>query len=315
MLCIKLRSSDPFISLATEEYLLKNTEEEYFIVGINDPSVIIGKHQVAHREADTEFVTRNNIPVIRRISGGGTVYHDSGNINFSFILRSAKGRQVDFRKYVQPVIEFLASVNITAEFGGKNDLKSDGFKISGNAEHIFRERVLHHGTLLINADIDTMKRSLRKDTSCYLTRAVHSNPAPVMNLKGKLSERMDAEEFSSQMWDFFLNEKENHPAILSPEAETGIRSLVNDKYKKWEWNYAYGPGYIFTGRFQINNISYSCSMSVAEGIIRECDIEGSGEITRIGKSLSGCRHMPGDMMKIFLDHNIPVSESDIFKFF
>lgn len=315
MLCLKLRSSDPCISLATEEYLLRNTKEEYFIVGINDPSVIIGKHQVAHREADTEFVLENNIPVIRRISGGGTVYHDRGNINFSFILRSAPGRQVDFGKYLQPVIEFLTSENISAEFGGKNDLRSDGFKISGNAEHIFRERVLHHGTLLIHADIDTMKRTLRQDKSCYLTRAVQSNPSPVMNLREKLSGNMNAEEFSSRMLDFFIAGKENYPVVLSPEEETGIITLVNDKYKKWEWNYAYGPAYIFTTSFKITNNSYFCRISVADGLIRECDIEGPGEIARIGKCFTGCRHMPEDMMRIFLNNDIAVSDSDIFKFF
>jgi len=228
MICIKLPSSDPFMNLATDEYLLKHTDEEYFIVGINDPSVIIGKHQVAHRETETKFISQNNIPVIRRISGGGTVYHDRGNINFSFILTSSQGRQVDFRKYLEPVIDFLASENITAVFGGKNDLMSNGFKISGNAEHIFRERILHHGTLLIHADIDNMRKSLRKDTSCYQTRAVQSNPSPVMNLREKLPDVTDAEDLSSRMLNFFMDRKNNHPAILNPEAEIGIRSLVND---------------------------------------------------------------------------------------
>ncbi len=153
MHCLKLISTDPFFNLAVEEYLLRNRTEDFLVLGINDPSVIIGKHQVAHREADTKFVMENNIPVIRRISGGGTVYHDFGNVNFSFILNSARGTQVDFRKYTLPVIEFLASLKVNAELEGKNDLKVNGLKISGNAEHVYRERVLHHGTLLFNADL------------------------------------------------------------------------------------------------------------------------------------------------------------------
>ena len=109
MFCINLQSNDPFFNLAIEEYLLKNSQEEYLILYINSPSVIIGKHQTGHREVNTRFVTENNIPVIRRISGGGTVYHDAGNLNFSFIRQCETGKQVDFLKYTQPVIGFLES--------------------------------------------------------------------------------------------------------------------------------------------------------------------------------------------------------------
>ena len=107
MLCINLDSGDPFFNLAAEEYLLKSSKENYFITGVNNPSVIIGKHQIAHAEANVTFVTEKKIPVIRRISGGGTVYHDTGNLNFTFIRESLKGHQVDFRKHTEPVTEFL----------------------------------------------------------------------------------------------------------------------------------------------------------------------------------------------------------------
>ena len=119
---------------------LRNSKEEFLILGINAPSVIIGKHQSAHREVNTKFVFENNIPVIRRISGGGTVFHDRGNLNFTFIRQSEAGKQVDFRKYTQPVIDFLSSIGVDAKFEGKNDLRVDGLKISGNAEHVYREQ-------------------------------------------------------------------------------------------------------------------------------------------------------------------------------
>ena len=155
-------------------------------MAINDPSVIIGKHQAAHREVNTKFVTENKIPVIRRISGGGTVFHDQGNLNFTFIRQSEEGKQVDFRKYTRPVIDFLVSLGIDAKFEGKNDIKVDGLKISGNAEHVHRNRVLHHGTLLFSSSIDMLRNSIRTDKSCYTTRAVGSNPSSVMNLSEKL---------------------------------------------------------------------------------------------------------------------------------
>ncbi len=101
--------------------------------------------------------------MIRRISGGGTVFHDTGNLNFSFILNSREGKQIDFRKYTLPVISFLSSLGIEAKFGGKNDLMAGGLKISGNAEHVYRDRVLHHGTLLFDSDLEMYARCLRKE--------------------------------------------------------------------------------------------------------------------------------------------------------
>lgn len=315
MYCLKLSSTDPFYNLAVEEYLLRNRTEDFLVLGINDPSVIIGKHQVAHREADTQYTTENDIPVIRRISGGGTVYHDYGNVNFSFILNSTGGKQVDFRKYTLPVIEFLASLKIKAELEGKNDLKVDGLKISGNAEHVYRERVLHHGTLLFDADLGKLKRSLRKDTSEYLTRAVSSNPSHVTNLKGIVAGISDAEEFMRIMLDYFLGRAGNSMFILTPDEEMIIGSLAGSKYRTWEWNYGYGPEYVLNKNFETGNCNYTCRISVTGGIIRECEITGSGPLSEVGKKIPGARHMPEDMLRIFNQEKIDMPPQDIFKFF
>lgn len=315
MICIDLNSTDPYFNLATEEYLLKNSKGDYLIIGINDPSVIIGKHQVAHREADTKFVTENNIPVIRRISGGGTVYHDPGNINFSFIIQSRAGLQVDFRKYTEPVIQFLNSLGVNAYFEGRNDLKVKGLKISGNAEHVYRERVLHHGTILFNADLGNLKRSLRGDTSAYKTRAVESNPSSVINLKDLTSGIRNAEEFRSLMLDFFLEREGNISGRLTPGEEKEIGSLADSKYRSWEWNYAYGPEYQFTGNFLIKGKNYSCRLSVRDGIIRESELIGSEDMSAVSGKLNGCRHMPEEMIQVFRNENISLSGFDIFRFF
>jgi lipoate---protein ligase len=204
MFCLNLNSTDPFFNLAVDEYLLKNSREEFLILGINEKSVIIGKHQCANRETDTKFINLNAIPVIRRITGGGTVFHDSGNLNFSFILNSREGKQIDFRKYTLPVIGFLLSLGVKAEFGGKNDLLAGGLKISGNAEHVYRDRVLHHGTLLFNASLEMLRGSLRKDTSGYKTRAVRSNPSQVINLAGMLKGVATINDFRSLMLNWFI---------------------------------------------------------------------------------------------------------------
>ncbi len=316
MLCLNLESTDPYFSLAADEYLLKNRKEDFLILGINEKSVIIGKHQVAHRESDTSFVFQNNIPVIRRISGGGTVFHDSGNLNFSFILKSEQGKQVDFMKYTLPVISFLASLGVDARFEGKNDLKVNGLKVSGNAEHVYHDRVLHHGTLLFNSDLDLLRASIRKDTGKYETRAVLSNPSPVMNLKSLLGSVPDISEFRKLMLSWFLENSPGSELIhLEGEEIKKISEIAVNKYRTWEWNYGYGPEYQFVTRFQYLGSEHHCNMYVKDGIIRECKITGSKELESAGKKLIGLRHMVKDMLNLFLSENILISGFDIFKFF
>jgi lipoate-protein ligase A len=315
MLCLNLDITNPYFNLAVDEYLLKNKKDEYLILGINSPSVIIGKHQVAHREADTRFTYEKAIPVIRRISGGGTVYHDFGNLNFTFILNSSKGKQVDFRKYTLPVIEFLATLGVRAEFAGKNDLKVNGLKISGNAEHVYREKVLHHGTLLFSSVLEDLKGSLRKDKSPYSTRAVESNPSPVMNLREVTTDVNDIIDFRKKMLKYFLGFKGNTLTELTEKEKSEIYTLEKTKYRTWDWSYAYGPDYYFVNKFEFNGKKHFCRLFVKGGIIRECEMEGSGEMKTAANKLVGCRHMVKDMIAVFKQENIKITGSVIFKFF
>lgn len=314
MLCIRLDTTDPCFNLAVDEHLLKTRSDDFLVISVNSPSVVIGKHQVAHREADTEFVTAAGIPVIRRISGGGAVYHDQGNINFSFILTSEHGHQVDFRKYTLPVINFLKSLGVDAAFEGKNDLKVGGLKISGNAEHVYRRRVLHHGTLLFDADLGVLGKSLRKNTSVYHTRGVSSNPSSVMNLK-TLIPAMETEGFISSMLDYFLSMERNSMAVLTAGETAAVRELAETRYRTWEWNYAYGPEYRIDREFAFNGLIHRLSMDVKDGIISECNIEGSSDMKVISEKLKGCRHMPEEIKKTFVSTVWYNKELFIYNFF
>ena len=316
MFCINLDTTDPFFNLAIEELLLKNSKEEYLILYINDPAVIIGKHQSGHREVNTKFVTENKIPVIRRISGGGTVFHDHGNLNFSFIRQSESGKQIDFRKYTRPVIDFLKSVGVQASFEGKNDLKVSGLKISGNAEHVYRNRVLHHGTLLFSTSLEMLRNSIRRDTSCYISRAVISNPSSVINLNGILSRFQNIHELRSEMINYFL--KNFSDLVLYkpvPEELLQAEYLSSSKYKTWEWNWAYGPEYIFQNKFEISETLHSCSLFIKDGIIRKCSISGSDQMKSTSEKIPGCRHMVNDLSEFFKSENIYITASEIYNFF
>jgi lipoate-protein ligase A len=316
MFCINLDTTDPYFNLAIEEFLLKNSKEEYLILYINDPAVIIGKHQSGHREVNTKFVTENHIPVIRRISGGGTVFHDHGNLNFSFIRQSETGKQVDFRKYTRPVIDFLKSVGVEASFEGKNDLKVDGLKISGNAEHVYHNRVLHHGTLLFSTSLEMLRNSIRTDSSCYSSRAVLSNPASVANLDGILRDFHSIHEFRSKMASYFLkNFSDLVPYDPAQDELLQAEYLSSSKYMTWEWNWAYGPEYTFQNRFEISETLYSCSLFIKDGIIHKCVISGSDQMKSASEKLLGCRHMVDDLSEIFKSENIPLTAAEIYNFF
>jgi lipoate---protein ligase len=316
MYCLSLDSYDPSFNLAIEEVLLKNSKEEYLILSINGPSVITGKNQLTHRESDTKFITENNIPVIRRISGGGTVFHDMGNLNYSFIRKCEEGKQVDYRKHTKPVIDFLLSCGVDAGFEGKNDIRVEGLKISGNAEHVHGNRILHHGTILFNTSLENLRNSIRKEKSCYSSRAVNSNPSSVMNLQEKLKKFRDIYELRTAMMGYFLKNLVNTELYkLSPQETAEAESLATSKYRTWEWNYAFSPEYSFTNSFQISGEPHSCVFFVKNGIIINCTIEGSKRLKEASKNLTGCRHMVADIRKILCKENNLLTGEEVYNFF
>ena len=278
--------------------------------------MIIGKHQSAHREVETRFITENCIPVIRRISGGGTVFHDNGNLNFTFICRSEEGKQIDFQKYTRPVIEFLNSTGIPARFEGRNDIKVGGLKISGNAEHVHRNRVLHHGTLLFSASIGMLEHSIRKDKSCYITRAVDSNPSAVTNIGHLPGMAVSINEFGNRLRDYLIL----HTAGIEITEMTDYDweeafGLAQSKYRSWEWNFAYGPDYSFANSFQYLGMPYTCRIEVSKGKVTQCELHGSPVLEALPQKLKGCRHMVSDFLDIFTAEKLAGTPDLVYNFF
>ena len=236
MFCFKSTSNDPWFNLATEEYLLKETSREYFFSYINDPSVVVGKHQNAYAEINMEYVRKNNIRVARRLTGGGAVFHDRGNLNFAFIVNGREGHLVDFKKHTQPIIAFLDNLSVKAEFAGKNDLLLGGLKISGNAEHVYRNRVLHHGTLLFDAHLTGLSEVLKVNPVKYHDRAVRSIRSRVVNIAGNLDGVMDIEQFRDRMNAFIRKEKGGKDYALTDREMKNIASLRDKKFTTWFQN-------------------------------------------------------------------------------
>ncbi|HEX2967609.1 MAG TPA: lipoate--protein ligase [Bacteroidales bacterium] len=303
-------SDKPFHNLAAEEFFLKQQPEEYILLSINDTSVVSGKHQCIHREVNSLYLYENNIPVLRRISGGGTVFHDKGNVNYCFIRNCESGKQVDFRRYTQPVIAFLHELGVDAVLDG-SDIKVNGFKISGNAEHVYRNRVLHHGTLLWNASLERLRGSIRTDTSAYRTRAVASRPSPVTNLSSLLKSNYSAEQLRNNMAEYFSKTMKGLRFHNIPVEENIEIEKLSSKYKTWEWNYAYGPEYEFLNALVIGGKNVNCSLFVREGLIHECNIDSSS-LEGVAEKLKGKRHMPSVIQEILEQSQINEIDYSVF---
>lgn len=295
MICIRHNITDPCFNIAAEEYLLRNTTDEFFLLYVNDPSVIIGKHQNAYAEINYPFIRSNNIKVVRRISGGGAVWHDHGNLNFTFIRNGSEGELVNFRKYMMPVMEFLIKLGLKTVFKNKNTLEINGYKVSGNAEHVFKNRVIHHGTLLFDTNISMLKEALKTDTQKYLDRSVKSLRASVANINEMLGSKMSFKEFRDAFMDHIMSgDPGGKFSDLSDSDIRDIQLLVENKYSTWDWNFGYSPPYMLSNKARIAGSDLIVSLEVEKSLIKKVRISGSrlnpSLLEKIEQALTGMKH-------------------------
>ncbi len=284
-------SKSPHFNLATEEYLLHHVDEDIVFIYDNTSSVIVGKHQNAFEECNQTFCEKYNIDVVRRLSGGGTVFHGPGNLNFCFIQNGEQADQlINFKKFLHPVNSFLNSIGVASEYSGRNDLLVDGFKISGNAEHIYsrKKRVIHHGTLLYDADLSTLNTAIKaKVNAIFKTHAVKSVRSTVANICDYLPDNWNYDVFKSSLAESLLSFYSGQNLPLSDSEITTINTLVKEKYSTWGWNFGYSPG--FEVRLLIDD-KQSLNLTVKKGIIIEASIgndEGAQNIPQLkGKPYS-----------------------------
>lgn len=299
MLLINGLKNNPWFNLAAEEYFLRETPHECFILWENPACIVVGKHQNAIAEINLPYVIQHNIPVIRRLSGGGTVFHGPGNLNFTFISQAAdSGKMVDFRKHATPVLEALLAWNIPAAFSPRNDLFIDGKKVSGNAEHIYaaKKRVLHHGTLLYKCNLSQLNEAIRTNPERFTDKAVNSVRSTVTNIADYLAEPPEMKAFMQHVFDFVVARMPENARVytLTAEDEKRINELAETKYQSWDWNFGYSPRYSFQRNIQLENHSLVLvTVEVHKGVIEniETDLE-------LLKQLKGLSHRP-DVLKQF----------------
>ncbi len=231
---LKLQSHNPYLNLAIEEYLFKNETEDIFMLWQNEPTIVIGKNQNVYAEINREYVENNGINVARRITGGGAVYHDLGNINYSFIATRQGNGDIDFAYFTAPIIEALHSLGINAALSGRNDIEAFGKKLSGNAQHREGNRILHHGTLLFDTDLNILSKALTVDVEKIKSKAIKSTRARVGNIKDLLNTNITSETFIKQITEFII--KKYSPEIINIEISDEIEKL-RKKYESRDFVY------------------------------------------------------------------------------
>ncbi|WP_257349377.1 lipoate--protein ligase [Pseudalkalibacillus decolorationis] len=297
--------TDPTMNLAIEEYALKhlNINDTYLLFYINEPSIIIGKNQNTVEEINSSYVKEHGIHVVRRLSGGGAVYHDLGNLNFSFITRDDGNSFHDFKKFTEPVIKALNRLGARAELSGRNDILVEGKKISGNAQFSTKGRMFSHGTLMFDSQIENVVSALNVNMDKIKSKGIKSIRSRVTNIREHLDTDMTNEEFKDTLLRYLFDENKNIPQYrLTEEDWKVIRGISEERYQNWAWNYGKSPkfnvqhSHRFEGAGQLD-----VRLDVEKNIIQHCKIYGDffgvGDVKDIEHRLIGVRYDQGEIEK------------------
>jgi lipoate---protein ligase len=235
MLCMMSQQNDTYFNLATEEYFLKSADDELFLLYINDPSIVAGKHQNLLGEINMKWARENKITLARRLSGGGTVYQDHGNLNFSFISNCPNLEKINYKRFTYPIVLALKSLGINAEYSGRNDLLIDDRKISGNAMHIYKKRVICHGTLLFNSELKNLSSALKNNPDKYIDKSIKSISSKVVNISEYLPQPMSMNEFANTIFEETCKHLDSpSPYSFNESDKYEIDRLSKEKYSTWD---------------------------------------------------------------------------------
>lgn len=304
---IYIRNDDhrPQFNLALEQYVFDNLDQfdEIFMLWINEPTIVVGKNQNTIEEINLDFVRKNNINVVRRLSGGGAVYHDFGNLNYTIISKSQKSTAFNFEAFTKPIIEVLAKLGVKAEFTGRNDLTIDGKKFCGNAQYVKKGKVLHHGAILFNTDLEVLSKALKVPKDKIESKGVKSVRSRVTNIKDHLKEDITIEDFKQLLLEHMKENSEDFQEYkLTEEDYEKINKLMEERYATWEWNFGISPEFNIEKAERFKTGKVQTKIHVDNGIIKGIkiygDFFGSGEIADVENKLIGIKYKEDEIEKV-----------------
>ena len=292
MFYLESPSRDPYFNLALEEYVFERMDKSksYFMLWQNDNTIVVGKYQNTAEEIDQAYVDAHGIRVARRLSGGGAVYHDKGNLNFTFIVDQADAPGLNFKIFVEPVIQALARFGVHAAFTGRNDLTIDGMKFSGNAQYARRGRLLHHGCIMLDSNLTSVADALRVKEAKFDSKAVKSVRSRVTTINAHAPAPISMEDFKGALKECAMASGELEPCTLTEEDLAAIRKLRDEKYATWAWNYGFSPAYDMRREMKFPAGLVTAHLSAEGGKIKAVRFYGDffgGELGELEGAMAG----------------------------
>lgn len=286
-------SYDPHFNLALEQYVFDELPKSntYFMLWQNNHAIIVGKYQNTIEEINLDFVRENHIHVVRRLSGGGAVYHDLGNINFTFVMDAGKLDDLDMLVFIKPVIKVLTRFGVIAEQNGRNDITIDGKKFSGNSQYIKDGRIMHHGTLLFDSDLNRITSALKVSKDKIESKGFKSVRSRITNLKPYFPSDMTMSEFKYILKEYMFEEIECSYELNSFDLKR-VEDIKSKRYATWDWNFGYSPNYrIKKERLLSNCGKIQLNFEIEEGYITKFammgDFFGSGDLNELTHVIIG----------------------------
>ncbi|MBC3887113.1 lipoate--protein ligase [Acetobacterium paludosum] len=279
-------------NLAVEEYIFSNMmDDDFLLLWVNDPCVVIGKHQNIFEEVNCKEIQKNGVTVARRNSGGGTVFQDKGNLNFTLITDYNPDNFSGYDEFLSPIIKILNEMGIPAEKRNVCDIAIGDKKISGNAQSIKKNRVLHHGTLLFDADLDALRTQLKPVNGEFKSKAVKSIRSSVTNIIDHLADKnLDFEGFKEVILNSLCSNEIDEVKLSAADIEK-IRALEKSKYVTWNWIYGFSPTFIFKKRGDFKDHQFDLYLVVEKGKIKESKFKSiTLPVEKIESLLSGHRY-------------------------
>ncbi|HFV0782789.1 TPA: lipoate--protein ligase [Streptococcus agalactiae] len=296
-------SNDPAYNVALEAYAFQKLTDidEIFILWINEPAIIIGRHQNTIQEINKEFIDKNGIHVVRRLSGGGAVYHDLNNLNYTIISNNTQEGAFDFQTFSKPVIDTLAKLGVKAEFTGRNDLEINGQKFAGNAQAYYKGRMMHHGCLLFDVDMSVLGQALKVSKDKIESKGIKSVRARVTNIVDHLSDKITVQEFSDAI---LAQMKEEYPEmdeyVLSDAELSEIQAMRDNQFATWDWTYGKAPEYTIERGVRYPSGKITTYANVENSTIKSVkifgDFFGVKPVDDIEKMLEGVRYDYKDVL-------------------